>query len=192
MNSNVIIRRIDQSCDILGGENNLKRKGHNNVMGYFQIIKQLNEKDFETLWSILKELILYDGIYKDFALHLIEEGVLEERFFELDNELNPTENNINHRIVNELESDNSFEKNELYDEFYKFKENSRKIYEDNSEGNNIFSNLNLSKESEKKISKLKNKINPNALSWMQENIKNFSDEEFGNFMIFITLIRNGK
>lgn len=192
MNSNIIIRRIDQSCDILGGESNLRKKGYNQTMGYNQIIQQLNEKDFETLWSILKDLILCGGIYKEFSLHIIEEGVLDECFFELDSDLNPTKNNINYRMSVELENDISIKEENLYNEIDTLEEESRKLYEHNSINSNIFNNLNVSRESEKKITKLKNKINPNVLNWMQENINKFSDEDFGNFMVFITLLRNGK
>lgn len=192
MNSNIIIRRIDQSCDIFGSEDNLKKKGYNQIMSYSQITQQLNEKDFEELWSILKDLILYGGIYKDFSLHLIEEGVLDECFFELDSNLNPTKNNINYRMNVELENDFSIKDENLYSEIDILEEESRKLYEHNPTNSNIFNNLNVSMESEKKIKKLKNKINPNVLNWMQENVNKFSDEDFGNFMVLITLLRNEK
>ena len=190
MNSNIIIRRIDQSCDILGGKEKLKEKGFNNIMGFNQIIQQMNEKPFEELWNILKDLILDEDIYKDFAFFVIKNSLLEEKYYELDENLNPTNQNINYRLEKEFNQNTETSEDFISREMKLFENESRTLYESTKQNNQTNININLDSEYQNKIEQLKTKLPPEIINWLKKNIKLLSNEDYGNFMVLMTLFRN--
>lgn len=190
MNSNIIIRRIDQSCDILGGKEKLKEKGFSNIMGFNQIIQQMKEKPFEELWNILKDLILDEDIYKDFAFFVIKNSLLEEKYYELDENLNPTNQNINYRLEKEFNQNTETSEDFISREMKLFENESRTLYESTKQNNQTNININLDSEYQNKIEQLKTKLPPEIINWLKKNIKLLSNEDYGNFMVLITLFRN--
>lgn len=198
VNSNVIVRRIDRSCDILGGIDELKSRGFYNIMGYVEIIKEINNKNFDEVLSILKSLMSDGSVYSDFALHILSGGMLHDRFFELDEGFNPTKNNLNYYFNDNLQEDDNMSspyfgnynaEESLKSEIDVLEKEAKRVYESNVHSANNFS-IHLNGDSLRKTEELKRKINPEVTSWIDDNVKNMSNEDYGNFMVYIASKRN--
>lgn len=198
VNSNVIVRRIDRSCDILGGIDELKSRGFYNIMGYVEIIKEINNKSFDEVLNIMRDLISDGSVYSDFALHILNDGMLHDKFFELDEGFNPTKNNLNYYFNNDLDIDDSMSspyggnynaEDSLKKEINSLEEEAKRVYESNVQSANNLS-IHLNEDSLSKIENLKIKISPEVTNWIDENIKNMSNEDYGNFMVYIASKRN--
>lgn len=192
MNSHFIARRIENSCDILGGQDRLESMGFHNVMGYVSIVKELNEMKVLEVFYIIETLMSMGKIYKKFAYHLVDENVLSDKFFEVDYEFNPTENNLNYLMKKSMYNESS-ESDKSLDSYYTEVEESKfeKIYNqlmaENNEDKTIEKLLNY--EQNKKILDFSNKIDKNVLNWLNFNVKKMSYEEFANFITLINKIR---
>lgn len=198
INSNYIVRSIDRSCDILGGIDQLRVKGFYNIMNYVEIVRGINEQPFENVLSILKNLIMDGNVYAEFANHLLEAGLLDDKFFELDDNFNPTKNNLSLHLRLEsygndddgMELDNIshpvVERDAIKEEIDKIEREARRIYDKNSlKTQTISPSINS-----QALSEIRSKISPEVNSWLESNIKNMSDEDYGNFMVYIAYNRN--
>lgn len=198
VNSNVIVRRIDRSCDILGGIDELKSRGFYNIMGYVEIIKEINNKSFDEVLNIMKGLISDGSIYSEFAVHILTGGMLHDKFFELDENFNPTKNNLNYYFNNSLDEDDSMSspylgeysaEDSLKDEINSLEKEAKRLYESNTQSSSSLS-MNLNADSLSKAESLKEKINPEVTRWIEDNVKNMTNEDYGNFMVYIASNRN--
>ena len=198
INSNYIVRSIDRTCDILGGIDQLRVKGFYNTMNYVEIVRGINEQPFENVLSILKNLIMDGNVYAEFANHLLEAGLLDDKFFELDDNFNPTKNNLSLHLRLEsygndddgMELDNIshpvVERDAIKEEIDKIEREARRIYDKNSlKTQTISPSINS-----QVLSEIRSKISPEVNSWLESNIKNMSDEDYGNFMVYIAYNRN--
>tara|TARA_R110001592_G_scaffold179925_1_gene421903 strand:- start:174 stop:779 length:606 start_codon:yes stop_codon:yes gene_type:complete len=201
MNSNLIIRRIDQTCDTLGGEDLLKQKGFYHVVNYVDIVKKLNDLPFEGVLNTLRNLILDGNLYQEFALHLLEGGMLHDKFFELDEDLNQTKNNLNYQLRSELDFEDDDmsefsispkERDEmLRKEIESIEVESRRLYESNNIKKHTKSLIHAS-EHLGKIREITSNTTIESLEWIEKNITEMSDTNYGKFMVLISKIREYK
>jgi len=201
MNSNLIIRRIDQTCDTLGGGDLLRQKGFYHVVNYVDIVKKLNDLPFEDILNTLRNLILDGNLYKEFALHLLDGGMLHDKFFELDEDLNQTKNNLNYQLMSELnfEDDDMSEftispkeRDEmLRKEIESIEVESKRLYESNNIKNHTKSLIQAS-EHLVKIREITSNTTVESLEWIEKNITEMSDTDYGKFMVLISKIREYK
>ena len=197
INSNYIVRKIDRTCDILGGIDELKRAGFYKIMDYVEIVRSINEESFENVLSIFRNLIMDGNIYAEFANHLLDAGLLHEKFFELDDNFNPTKNNLSYHLrlesyINDDEMDldsassSKSKSNSIQDEIEKMEKEARRVYNDNlAQIQNISPNING-----EALNQIRKKLNPEITSWIESNIKNMSDEDYGKFMVYVAYNRN--
>lgn len=200
MNSNLIIRRIDQTCDIIGGEDLLIQKGFYHIVGYVDIVRNINELPFEEVLSLLRSLILDGNIYSDFALHLLNGGMLHDKYFEIDENLNPTKNNLNYHLRFDFDSDDddmsastmSTEEREnmMKIEIKSIEEEAKKAYESNRVSQQLISNH--TSENLQKINNITLNTTLDNLDWLGKNILNMSDADYGTFMVLLSEIRSSK
>tara|TARA_Y100000389_G_C17465994_1_gene525591 strand:+ start:4494 stop:5099 length:606 start_codon:yes stop_codon:yes gene_type:complete len=198
INSNYIVRKIDRTCDVLGGIDELKREGFYKMMGYVEIVRDINEQSFDDVLSILKNLIMDGNIYADFANHLLEAGLLHDKFFEIDDNFNATKNNLSYRLnLNSYEDDDmglsvnnvndSIESKDLIkEEIESLEREARRAYNNNStQIQNLSPNINS-----QALSKVQSTLSPEIVKWIESNVKGMSDEDYGNFMVYIAYNRN--
>tara|TARA_B100000900_G_C20589096_1_gene720886 strand:- start:2535 stop:2960 length:426 start_codon:yes stop_codon:yes gene_type:complete len=139
-----------------------------------------------------------DGnIYAEFANHLLDAGLLHEKFFELDDNFNPTKNNLSYHLrlesyINDDEMDldsassSKSKSNSIQDEIEKMEKEARRVYNDNlAQIQNISPNING-----EALNQIRKKLNPEITSWIESNIKNMSDEDYGKFMVYVAYNRN--
>jgi hypothetical protein len=199
MNSNVIIRRIDQTCDIVGGEDVLRQKGFYHIVEYVDTVKKINELPFDDVLNLIRSLILDGSIYKEFALHIINNGLLHDKYFEVDEYLNPTKNNLNKRLKVELNSDyddvsesldSQKERSDIFEkEMNVISKDYEQLYESNS---NTIETYNTSKVLEclNTIKSLTSEAKEEHIEWIKKSITNMSDADYGKFMVTISELRN--
>ena len=93
INEYFISKRIEISSEITGGSSNLMDIGFESIMGYSKIIEELNEMNFEGVYSIMDGLIKMGGLNKSFAEYIIFSEILNKnKFYEIDDMFNITEN----------------------------------------------------------------------------------------------------
>ena len=201
MNSNLIVRKIDQTCDIIGGEDLLVQQGFYHVIGYVDIVKKINELPFEEVLTLFRGLILDGSIYSEFALHLLNGGMLHDKYFELDENLNPTENNLNYQLKFYVDSEiddmsggatmSTKEREEmLQNEIKSIEEEAKKAYESNITNQHF--NSEYTSEHLQKIHNITLDTNLDNLDWLGKNVLNMSDADYGTFMVLLSEIRNSK
>lgn len=201
MNSNYIVIKIDQTCDVLGGYDLLKQQGFYHVIDYVNIVKKINELSFDNVLTILRNLILDGNIYKEFALHLIDGGMLHDKFFELDEYLRPTKNNLNQQLKSELnlEYDDMSYSSELTnngDDFVKkeidiIEKDYQKLYESTIKKNAPSTLINKSLYSNK-IKEITSNTTQEHLDWISKNVTEMTDADYGTFMVTLSKIRDSK
>lgn len=200
MNSNLIVRKIDQTCDIIGGEQLLVQQGFYHVIGYVDIVKKINELPFEEVLSLFRSLILDGNIYSEFALHLLSGGMLHDKYFELDENLNPTKNNLNYQLKFDIDSDiddmseatmsTKDREKMLQSEIKSIEEEAKKAYESNRVNQHPSSDY--TSEHLQKIHSITLDTNVDNLDWLGKNILNMSDADYGTFMVLLSEIRSSK
>lgn len=210
INANLIVRRIDSTCDIVGGVEGYKTLGFQKTMGYIQLLRELNNMPNEYVANIIYDLYEMEGVYRLFAFHILNDGVLGDKFFNLNDELDESSDNVK-RLFNEkvLKNKNNNEANiSLGEVMNKENEDIKKLYEKN---NKPFKNASLESmrdetlkntynnsqnkfelEYEKRKEKFKSKINPTIYNWVVSNVPNLSDEDYGMLMSLIYKTRNGE
>jgi hypothetical protein len=210
VNANLIARRIDSTCDILG-EENLKASGFYHVIGYILILKELNQMSNEMVANIICELNEMDGIYKSFGEHILNDGVLLDKFFELDNNLQDNNTNIKKIIQDKEVKEEENDDNSFLNIEHKFQEENeeiKKLYENNKtafknstleilKNESLKQEYELSQNSfnaefERRINDFKNKFNPTIYDWMVKNIPTLSDEDYGMLMSLIYKLRKNE
>ena len=167
-------------------------------MNYVEIVRDINEQSFDDVLLIMRNLIMDGNIYADFANHLLEAGLLHDKFFELDDNLNPTKNNLSHHLrlgvygdddmsMNGVSSSTS-SKDAIKKEIDSLEREARRVYELNVNATQIQSLApNINSEV---LSEMRKNLTPEITSWIETNVKNMSDEEYGNFMVYIAYNRN--
>lgn len=203
-NVHSIARSIDNTCEIVGGEDNLINLGLNNVMNYIEILTSINKMDVHSVATLLYQLHSKEGIYREFSLHILREGILYDGFFTFDEELNPGKDNLE-RIFEEMiskkpkESEDNIKKM-LSEEEDKFKEiyekNTRRIKSDinyslkNDDMKNEYeSSHNFNKMFDSKINEFKSRFDKRIISWLELNVPNMSDDDYGMLMSLIYKIK---
>lgn len=206
IDSNYIIKSIDQTCALLGGEAKLVNMGYDKVVGYISMISQINRLTVHRLANILHELHKTGGIYSDFAHHILHDSVLHDGFFTFDSELNPADDNLQKMFEDLIEEKNVSQKKEEQDNKsidYRF------LYEKAQESGEILNtNLdstydpNFSKDQNKPISAsftkeynnrlegFKQKVDSRVLFWLENNVPNMSDDDYGMLMALIFKMKN--
>jgi hypothetical protein len=191
LDGNFIIERINNTIRMVGSASYLEESGFHHVLGYINIVKELNELSFERVLHILKTLKSKGGIYEKFYNHLLKDGVLSDNFFELDELFNPTTKNLNYYLKKDDFEDSEFnvlqrqlnEQNDILNKRYQM------IYENENK---------LSQESiinsgiDFKLNKLESSIRQDVLFFLKNDIKRMSNEDYGTFMLLITKYRNGE
>jgi hypothetical protein len=210
INANFIAVRLYRTCDIIGGEDNLLKSGFHNIMGYLQIVKDLNIMSTEQVLGVLVDLYNKEGIYRHFAEHVLNGGVLQSSFFPVDENFNETDKNLrkmfNERVGGAFYNDSSVDVDSLNKRMEEENEKLRELYEKNSKiiknaSLESLRNESLKKEYEssgsnfedafkKNIDSFKNKINPEIYNWIINNVPNLSDEDYGMLMSLIYKTRN--
>ena len=198
MTSNYIVIKIDQTCDVLGGYDLLKQKGFYHVIDYVNIVKKINELSFDNVLNVLRNLILDGNIYKEFALHLIDGGMLHDKFFELDEYFNPTKNNLNQQLKSELnlEYDDMSYSSELKNNAEGFmkeemdiiKKDYQKLYESTIKNNTSSTSINKSLYLNK-IKEITSNTTEEHLDWISKNIIEMTDADYGTFMVTLSKVR---
>lgn len=199
MNSNVIIRRIDQTCDAIGGGDILKQKGFYHVIDYVDTIKKINELPFNDVLNLIRSLILDGSIYQEFALHIINDGLLHDKYFEVDEYLNPTKNNLNEHLKAELNGDyddmsepllSQKERSDIFEkEMNVISKEYEQLYESNSNTRELY-NTNKALECLNTIKSLTSEANDEHIEWIRKNIAQMSDADYGSFMVTISELRS--
>lgn len=203
INANFIVIRIDRTCDIIGGKENFNKSMYYNVMGYNHIIKELNQLSNQNVASIIFDLHQMGSIYKDFSEHILNGGVLGDKFFLLNDEFEEEEDNIR-KIIKEksgtiknetfnsedvLEKENDILKN-VYNKNKKLFINKTSHIDDESKEQYDKSAMSFNSEFEKRKELFEKKINPTIYNWIQTNVPNLSDEDYGMLMSLIYKTRN--
>lgn len=178
MNTNLIVKNIDLTIDILNQNLSYKDKkiidlGFHYVVGYIDIIKSLNQMSALDVSIIVKELRDEGGQYEDFSNHIISDNILQHSIFE---NLNIEENTFNAEV-------SEGDKYKLFYEIYS-KENSdldindyQKEFYDKIKGE---LDSNLIKNQELEI--FKNKIDYNVMDWLKQNLRKMNSEDFYMFI----------
>jgi hypothetical protein len=188
LDSNFLIERINSTIRMLGSSSYLEEMGFHNILGYITIVKEINELNFEKVLNILRQLKLKGGIYGAFADHLMNDGVLNDNFFELDDFFNPTINNLKYHLENFENKDFENLKEQYKKENEILNRQFQNIYENKKEKLDLIVTSNL----EEKLKSLEKKIGQNILFWLKNDIKTMSNEDFGNIMVLIMKYRNGE
>jgi hypothetical protein len=181
MNSDYIIKNLKKAkSQTKDFENNFII----NLPKYGTIINAINTKTTNELLELINELKNKDKeLTKGFISHILNPGIISDKFFELDNTFGPTNNNIIKLINNNKEEDfEDFEKNidynsKLLDRQFKMSFNN----------NNSFLSSIKNDSYDKKIEDFYlNKLDNNLKNFVDNVIPNLTDEDFGNFMFLLT------
>ena len=103
VNEFFISKRIEISSELSGGGDGLKKVGFSHIMGYSKIIEELNKMHFERVYYIMNKLIKMGDLNKEFAEYIIYSEILDkDKFYQMDDMFNITENNLKNIDVNDL------------------------------------------------------------------------------------------
>ena len=199
INEYFISKRIEISSEIAGGDSSFMDIGFESTMGYSKIIEELNEMNFEGVYSIMDGLIKMGGLNKSFAEYIIFSEILNKnKFYEIDDMFNITENNLKNITTSEyskLDKEikdlsksilNQEGAEDIYNKY--IKENAPAKLDEIPDNIKSF----LNKEYNYKFSKFKEDLDVNIFLWLKNNIKKMSDEDYGMFLYLITKIKENE
>jgi hypothetical protein len=165
-------------------------------MGYITIMKELNEMEVMEVFCIIEALASMGGMYKSFTKHLLNDEVLADKFFEVDEEFNPTKNNLREMMKKSMYSDEiddsvdfvkSDEESNLEKLYKEYQKKELEINPQKKPSTNISNFIN--KEAREKIHNFKKNLDYSLVNWIELNIPKMSDEEYGMFMTLIAKTR---
>jgi len=147
--------------------------------------------------STLKNLMMDGSVYGEFASHVLNSGILHDKFFELDENFSPTVKNLNYHLSYDSNGsynmmgmsnvDNYIKEEDLIkSEIKKMEKQAQELYKKS----NANIGLNIKGLNEDVSQHIRKKIGPEVCDWIEGNLNNLSDEEYGNFMVYIASHRN--